>query len=569
MNAQTQPYNVLKNRAAEYLRYSSDMQNEATISAQHRIVETFAEQEGYTIVKSYVDEAESATTSDNRSSFLQMLSDAKKGYFDYIIVWQFSRFARNKEESVIYKAMLRKIGVRVISATEKTDDTPSGKLLEGILEVLNQYFSDNLSVEVKKGKKENVLTGKHAGGALPYGIYKEEETTLFKIDEKKGAAVRLIFDLYLKGFGARRIAAQLQEKGYLPAKGKTWVATTIRQILNNEAYIGIYNYTLNKGAKDEENYKLDNIYPPIIDAKTWALSRKLKLEKKPKRAARNRLYLLSGKAVCGCCERNYVGHNSSHTYKGVKVKHYYYRCNGKKQMGKHAERCTNKDVNAEKLETWVLEKIAEHILNDKAIDKILDSVTKKIKSKTKNSDTNIKKLEKEATEINDKIDRFLDLYGDGKISKARLNEKTQNLETVLANIRLELDQLKNLNSTDIDLTAVRAFLLKHKANMQNMNEETKKALIDTFVHKIIIESDKVTLTLKIDEELSESMDISYSGVDMLHTAVTIRHIYTTEIAASFDEATKRRYSIYDPDYAKYDAKRREYRQAKKAQLTNS
>ena len=135
------PYNVL--RAAIYTRFSSDNQNEATISAQKRIIKAFAEQEGYTIVESYSDEAETATTSDNRDDFLKMLSDAKKGMFDYIIVWQFSRFARNKEESVIYKAMLRKAGVRVISATEKTDDTPSGKLLEGMLEVLNQYFSDN------------------------------------------------------------------------------------------------------------------------------------------------------------------------------------------------------------------------------------------------------------------------------------------------------------------------------------------------------------------------------------------------------------------------------------------
>lgn len=558
-----QPYNVLNNRAAEYLRYSSDMQNEATIHAQRRIVKTYAEQEGYNIVKSYVDEAESATTSDNRTAFLQMLSDAKKGYFDYIIVWQFSRFARNKEESVIYKAMLRKIGVRVISATEKTDDTPSGKLLEGILEVLNQYFSDNLSVEVKKGKKENVLTGKHAGGALPYGIYKEEETTLFKINEKQGAAVRLIFDLYIKGFGGRRIATQLQEKGYVPAKGKTWTAGTVRQILDNEAYIGIYNYTLNRGTAAEETYKLDDIYPPIIDAKTWAISRKIKLEKKPKRSERNRLYLLTGKAVCGCCTKNYVGHSSSQTRKGEKVKHYYYRCNGKKQTGKHAGRCTNKDVNAEKIEMWVLEKIAEHILSDKAIETILDTLTKKIKAKSKTSNNDIKKLEKEEKELNEKIDRFLDLYGDGKISKARLNEKTENLEKVLATIRLELDQLKNLNGTEIDLTAVRAFLLRHRTNLESATVETKKALIDTFVDKVIIESDKVTLTLKVDDNLDDTMEISDGVVDMYHNTVTTKHIYTTTVIASYEEATKKRYTPHDPDYHKYDAARREYRQARK------
>jgi len=560
------PYNVLKNRAAEYLRYSSDGQNEATISAQHRIVETYAEQEGYSIVKSYVDEAETATTSDNRDAFLQMLSDAKKGMFDYIIVWQFSRFARNKEESVIYKAMLRKIGVRVISATEKTDDTPSGKLLEGMLEVLNQYFSDNLSVEVKKGKKENVLTGKHAGHKVPFGIYKEEETTLFKIDEEKAKVIRYIFELYLQGYGARRISAKLHEKGYKPVKGDVWRESSIRQFLISEAYVGIYNYTINKGTPAEETFKLDNIYPPIIDEKTWAAAQKMRLQKtKPKRSSRNRLYILTGKTVCGHCGKNYVGSCNPVKRKNGDTKYYYYDCSGKGSTGKHAKSCRNKAVNAEKIEAWVLEKIAEHILSDKAIETILTTVAQKIKEKSKTSGGDIKKLEKEAKEINEKLDRFLDLYGDGKISKARLNEKTENLEKVLATIQLELDQLKNLNSTKIDLNEIRAFLLKSRDKINDTRPETKKALIDAFVEKIVITPDDVKLTLKVDDALDDSLIISSGNVDMYHIAVTNKHIYTTEITASFDEATKKRYTPYDPDYHTYDAERRKKRQARKLQ----
>ena len=318
-NPNNEPYNVLNKRAALYYRYSSDGQNEATISAQRRICNAFTNTEGYTPVAEYVDEAETATTSDNRADFLRMLSDAKKGLFDYIIVWQFSRFARNKEESVLYKAMLRKVGVRVISATEKTDDTPSGKLLEGMLEVLNQYFSDNLSVEVKKGKKENLLTGKHAGGELPFGIYKEEDTTIFKINEAQAKTIRLIFELYLQGYGYRRIAAILEKKGHKPPKGDKWNGAYIGKLLKNEAYIGIYNYTIGAGTPAEENFKLDNVYPVIIDDNTWALAQKQRIAKKPKRSARNRLYLLTGKTVCGSCNKNYVGHSSTNK----KYKYFY------------------------------------------------------------------------------------------------------------------------------------------------------------------------------------------------------------------------------------------------------
>lgn len=525
-----QPYNVLSKRAALYYRYSSDGQNEATISAQRRICKTFADTEGYTPVKEYVDEAETATTSDNRADFLQMLADAKKGLFDYIIVWQFSRFARNKEESVIYKAMLRKIGVRVISATEKTDDTPSGKLLEGILEVLNQYFSDNLSVEVKKGKKENLLTGKHAGGETPYGIYKEEDTTIYKINEAQAKTIRLIFDLYIQGYGYRRIAAILEEKGHKPPKGDKWNGGSIGKILKHEAYIGVYNYTLGAGTSAEESFKLDNIYPAIIDDQTWAAAQKMRITKKPKRSKRNRLYLLTGKAVCGSCGKNYVGHSSN----GKKYKYYYYRCNGRSMHARNETSCKAKDIQAEKLEKWALDSIAHYILSDAAIKTILDSVAKKVKNKSNTSQREIKKLEKQAEKLDAQIENILDLYQDGKLSKARLNKRTEGLEKQLDNIRIELEQLRQLNSTDVDLAALREFLFQYRNNLENANPETKKALIDAFVGSVEITNDTIKLTLKVDETLgsSDSFMSMYNGV------VTPHNIYEKNIEAGFRDVAK-------------------------------
>lgn len=522
-----QPYNVLSKRAALYYRYSSDGQNEATISAQRRICKAFTDTEGYTPVKEYVDEAETATTSDNRTDFLNMLSDAKKGLFDYIIVWQFSRFARNKEESVLYKAMLRKVGVRVISATEKTDDTPSGKLLEGMLEVLNQYFSDNLSVEVKKGKKENLLTGKHAGGECPYGIYKEEDTTLYKINEAQTKIIRLIFDLYLQGYGYRRIAAILEEKGHKPPKGDKWNGGSIGKLLKNEAYIGIYNYTLGAGTPAEESFKLDNVYPAIIDDATWAAAQKQRLIKKPKRSKRNRLYLLTGKAVCGSCHKNYVGHSC----KNKERKYYYYRCNGRSMHARNETSCPAKDIQAEKLESWVLESIAHFILSDNAIKTILESVEQKVKSKSNTSHKEIKKLEKEAEKLDARIENMLDLYDSGKLSKARLNKRTEGLEKQLDNIHMELEQLRKLNSTNVDIKSLREFLFQYRNNLQGANPETKKALIDAFVDSVVITNNTIKLTLKIDDTLGyseKSLLTNYSVVPpfSLYTKTTVTDFKT-------------------------------------------
>ena len=527
-----QPYNVLSKRAALYYRYSSDGQNEATISAQRRICKAFTDAEGYTPVKEYVDEAETATTSDNRTDFLNMLSDAKKGLFDYIIVWQFSRFARNKEESVLYKAMLRKIGVRVISATEKTDDTPSGKLLEGMLEVLNQYFSDNLSVEVKKGKKENLLTGKHAGGETPYGIYKEEDTTVYRINEAQAKIIRLIFDLYLQGYGYRRIAAILEEKGHKPPKGEKWNGGSIGKLLKNEAYIGIYNYTLGAGTPAEESFKLDNVYPAIIDDNTWALAQKQRLAKKPKRSKRNRLYLLTGKVVCGSCHKNYVGHSSQTKY----YKYYYYRCNGRSMQARNETSCKGKDIQAEKLENWVLESISLYILSDNAIKTILESVAEKVKNKSNTSQKEIKKLEKEAEKLDARIENMLDLYDSGKLSKARLNKRTEGLEKQLENIYIELEQLRNLNSTNVDIAALREFLFQYRNNLQDANPETKKALIDAFVEKIAISNDKIILTLKVDDALGYSKKSLLTNYGVVTTDSI--NIYSKVVNADFKTVAK-------------------------------
>ena len=525
-----QPYNVLSKRAALYYRYSSDGQNEATISAQRRICKAFVDAEDYTTIKEYVDEAETATTSDNRADFLQMLSDAKKGLFDYIIVWQFSRFARNKEESVIYKAMLRKIGVRVISATERTDDTPSGKLLEGMLEVLNQYFSDNLSVEVKKGKKENLLTGKHAGGETPFGIYKEEDTTIYRINEAQAKTIRLIFDLYIQGYGYRRIAAILEEKGHKPPKGDKWNGGSIGKILKHEAYIGIYNYTLGAGTPQEESFKLDNVYPAIIDDNTWALAQKQRLAKKPKRSKRNRLYLLTGKTVCGSCHKNYVGHSSN----GKKHKYYYYRCNGRSMHARNETSCKAKDIQAEKLEKWVLDNIAEYILSENAIKTILDSVAQKVKSKSNTSQKEIKKLEKEAEKLDARIENMLDLYDDGKLSKARLNKRTEGLEKQLDNVHMELEQLRKLNSTKVDLSALREFLFQYRKSLENASPEIKKTLIDAFVDRVEISNEAIKLVLKVDDTLGSSLNNSL----MLNSAVTPAHIYEKNIDADFKTVAK-------------------------------
>ena len=148
---------------ALYARVSSDRQDvDLSVAAQLRALRDHAEKNGHVVVREYVDEAESGWV-DDRPQFNKMIEEARSpdAAFREILVWKFSRFTRKREHAVAYKSMLRKRGVRVVSITENADDTPTGKLLEGIIESVDEFYSENLAQEVRRGL---------VWGARPCGI---------------------------------------------------------------------------------------------------------------------------------------------------------------------------------------------------------------------------------------------------------------------------------------------------------------------------------------------------------------------------------------------------------------
>jgi len=163
-----------------YARYSSDNQREESIEGQIRECMEYAEQQGITVFGTYVDRALSAKT-DNRPEFQRMIKDSGKRLFDVILVWKLDRFARNRYDSAYYKNMLKKNGVRVISAKESISEGPEGIILEAMLEGFAEYYSAELAVKVLRGMKENALKCRHNGGTVTFG-YTVDEEQRYQID---------------------------------------------------------------------------------------------------------------------------------------------------------------------------------------------------------------------------------------------------------------------------------------------------------------------------------------------------------------------------------------------------
>lgn len=130
-----------------YARFSSHTQTEQSIEGQLKVCYDFAKANNYTVVGEYIDRAISGT-SDNRPEFQRMIADSERHTFEGVLVYQLDRFSRNRYDSAINKAKLKKNGVRVISARENIADDASGILIEGVLKSMAEYYSAELAQKI-------------------------------------------------------------------------------------------------------------------------------------------------------------------------------------------------------------------------------------------------------------------------------------------------------------------------------------------------------------------------------------------------------------------------------------
>ena len=194
-----------------YARYSSDNQREESIEGQLRECMAFAEKNDITILNTYIDRAFSAKT-DNRPEFQHMISDSKKKMFDVVLVWKYDRFARNRLDSLMYKQLLQRNNIKLISVTEPIMNSSVGIIVESMIDSYNEYYSAELAEKVTRGMTENALKGKYNGGTLPIGYY-IDENKYFQIDPLTAPIVLEAFQKYDEGMTMKEIVDYLRLKG--------------------------------------------------------------------------------------------------------------------------------------------------------------------------------------------------------------------------------------------------------------------------------------------------------------------------------------------------------------------
>lgn len=264
--------------AAVYIRVSTDEQTEFSPESQLKAVQKYAKEHDIIIPEEFIftDEGISGRKAEKRPAFQQMIGTAKlkPKPFDVILLWKFSRFARNREDSIVYKSMLRRqCGIDVVSVSEQLSEDKTSILIEALIEAMDEYYSLNLSEEVRRGMTEKFSRG-GVVSQPPFGYSMQDG--IFTPDSN-AETVRMIYSDYLAGMGARAIARKLNELGIRTSKGHNFENRTIEYILTNPVYTGKMRRSrngrdpLDRYHQAEENtIIIDGQHSPIIDVETFA-----------------------------------------------------------------------------------------------------------------------------------------------------------------------------------------------------------------------------------------------------------------------------------------------------------
>lgn len=299
---------------AAYIRVSDERQDEYSPDSQLKKIREHASRKGYFIPEEYVfyDDGISGKTAKKRGDFNRMIALAKEKEhpFDIIFVWKFSRFARNQEESLVYKNLLRKKNVAVESVSETIPEGPYGTLIERIIEWMDEFYLINLGAEVMRGMTEKASRGE-PNVPPPIG-YKMKDGKYYP-DEKYTPLVQEIFERYASGEGMRAIVTSFHERGIKTKKGAEIDNRRIDYILHNTCYIGKLRWSTDGSRSvSQRRYESDSImivdghHEPIISMELWekvqARLAKTKAEY-PKFAKREQpvSYMLKGLVKCSNC----------------------------------------------------------------------------------------------------------------------------------------------------------------------------------------------------------------------------------------------------------------------------
>ena len=454
-----------------YARYSDSHQRDESIEGQIRECTEYAKYNGINIIGTRIDRAFSAKT-DNRPEFQRMIAESSKHLFDVVIVWKLDRFARNRYDSAHYKAILRKNGVKVISAKESISDGPEGIILESMLEGMAEYYSAELTEKVQRGQKENALKGMNNGGTTPLGYVVGNERKLV-IDPLKAPLVQEAFTRYADGETVKAIVDSFNERGFRTSSNRPFNLNSLDRTLRNRKYIGEYRY---------QDIVIPGGVPALISEELFdrVQERKEKNKHAPARAKADDEYLLTTKLICGDCEKLMVG-ESGRSRTGIT--HHYYKC----ISAKRGKGCKKKGIKKGWIEKLVVVTTVSKVLKDEEIDRIAD----KLVMLQNQENTLLPALRQQLSETEKSIENLLNAIQQG-LYNASAKKRMDELEKQKEDLEVSIQQAE-LERPRYTKNEMVRWISQFKYGDADSADYQRK-IVAIFVNSIRVYDDKLVFT---------------------------------------------------------------------------
>lgn len=417
---------------AAYIRVSTDKQEELSPDAQKRLILDYAKKNSIIISPEdiFMENGISGRKALKRPAFQEMVARAKSKEhpFDVILVWKYSRFARNQEESIVYKSMLKRDNVDVISISEPMIDGPFGSLIERIIEWMDEYYSIRLSGEVLRGMTEKAMRGGYQSVA-PFGYTTIGGGAPPEINEEQAKTVRHVYSSFLDGKTYNSIARQLNELGIHTVNGNPFEARTIRYMLENPFYCGKirWNYTKRgRELKDPDEWIITaGKHKPLISESEWqAAQERIKTLSVPfkRRDVATCKHWLSGLLKCSSCGAS-LGYNANQRSP-------FFQC-WKYTKGMCQE---SHSIIARKIEENVISGLQESALSGNLQYKIVKSVSNDNFSELEALKEQLKRIKTKELRIKAAYENGIDSLEEYKANKARIQDERASVENKIARL---------------------------------------------------------------------------------------------------------------------------------------
>jgi len=467
-------------RAFIYARRSSDRQNEESCPQQIAECKRMAERLGYTVVKIYADEAKTGKT-DRRPEFQKMVRAIESGHCDVVIAYKSNRIARNMLQALTYENRFEQHGVKIVYAKEEFGDNAAGRFALRNMMNLNQFYSENMSEDIKRCLYTYAEECKVLNGRMPLGYRKGEDGKYALATDGSVEIVKEIFSLYCSGVKSSAIVQAMNARGVKTSQGNKFRIGTIEKMMKQEKYIGVYNYG---------DIRIPGGVPRIIDDETFKLAQERLKEahRAPAKSWAQNDYLLTGKLFCGHCGSTIVGEQA----KGRHGATYNYYCCSKKK--KDTSACDKKRVRQDVIEDLIINFTVKNVLTDTIINKVAEEAIR-LQNNDKRTVVHQQHIQ-HLSEVRQKIQNIVGAIANGLFSPA-LKSSLEALEEEEAKLAKQIaeESYEKPTFTKEQLVA----WMSGFRNGDTKSPKFRKQIVDIFVNAIYLYDDHFTISYHTGE----------------------------------------------------------------------